>query len=148
VTYTLAFENGEGFSKIFAQMVRLSDYGDPTHLKLFKASVKLLDTIKNWFKTNTMYLQTIDSKQAYPPVIIASSCLMNYISDVIAANANSILNMSRSSLLDSMSLYYYDAMELDGFLPNIDGDSEALNEDSVSIYIHEMCFMYHYLIFI
>lgn len=140
VTYTLAFENGEGFSKIFAQMVRLSDYGDPTHVKLFKASVKLLDTIKNWLNTNIMNLQSTDPKQTYPPVVIASSCLMNYVSDVIAANnANSVLNMSRPSLLDSMSLYYYDAMELDGFLPSVDGENEALNEDSVSIITIYIC---------
>lgn len=138
MTYTLAFENGEGFSKIFAQMVRLSDYGDPTHVKLFKASVKLLDTIKHWLKSNMLYLQTTDPKQTYPPVVIASSCLMNYISDVIAANnANSIHNTSRPSVLDSMSLYYYDGMELDGFLPSVDGDSEASNEDSVNITVHK-----------
>lgn len=135
VTYTLAFENGDGFSKMFAQMVRLADYGGPTgHVKLFKASVKLLDSIKNWLKTNMPIIQTVDPKQTYPPVVIASSCLMNYVSDVIAAVQHSDAeNSVYPPSLDSMSLYYYDGMELDGFLPSNDGDGEALNEESVSI---------------
>lgn len=134
MTYSLVFENGDGFSKMFAQMVRLADHGGPTgHMKLFKASVKLLDTIKNWLKTNLLCLQKNDS---HPPVIIASSCLMNYISDVIAAMQPSDLdNPVPPPSLDSMSLFYYDGMQLDGFLPCNDGDNEALNEDSVSIYI-------------
>lgn len=137
VTYTLAFENGEGFSKIFSQMVRLADYGGSTgHVKLFKASVKLLDIIKNWLKINTVSLQASDSKQVYPPVVIASSCLMNYVSDVIAAIQHSNLeNSVTPPSLDSMSLFYYDGMELDGFLPSNDCDNEVLNEDSVSIII-------------
>lgn len=135
VTYTLAFENGDGFSKMFAQMVRLADYGGPTgHVKLFKASVKLLDTIKNWLKTNMAHLQTTDPKQIYPPVVIASSCLMNYVSDVIASlQSNDLENSVSPPSLDSMSLFYYDGMEFDGFLPSNDGDNETLNEDSVSI---------------
>lgn len=133
VTYTLAFENGDGFSKMFAQMVRLADHGGPTgHVKLFKASVKLLDTIKNWLKNNLSYLQTNEPKQTYPPVVIASSCLMNYVSDVIAAMQHTDLDRSLTPPLDSMSLYYYDGMELDGFLPSNDGENETVNEDSVS----------------
>lgn len=135
VTYTLAFENGDGFSKVFAQMVRLADYGGPTgHVKLFKASVKLLDSIKNWLKSNITHIDITDSKQIYPPVVIASSCLMNYISDIIAAmQHNNLENSVSPSSLDSMSLYYYDGMEFDGFLPSNDGDGETLNDDSVSI---------------
>lgn len=138
VTYTLAFENGAGFSKMFAQMVRLADYAGRTgHVKLFKASVKFLDTIKSWLNLNIKltYLQTTDSKPTYPPIVIASSCVMNYVSDVISAIENIACEgvLSRPSL-DSMSLFYYDAMELDGFLPCNDGDTEASNEDSVSIY--------------
>lgn len=137
VTYTLAFENGDGFSKMFNQMVRLADYAGPIgHVKLFKASVKLLDNIKNWLKTNMTYLQTTDSKQAYPPVVIASSCLLNYISDVIAAMHHSDSETSVSvspPSIDTMSLLYYDGMEFDGFLASNDLDNEALNEDSVSI---------------
>lgn len=131
VTHTLAFENGDGFSKMFNQMVRLADYGGPTgHVKLFKASVKLLDTIKNWLKTNMTYLQSNDPKHVYPPVVIASSCLMNYVADVIAAIRND--DSENLPSLDSMSLYYYDGMEFDGFLPNHGGSGEGLNEDSVS----------------
>lgn len=135
VTYTLAFENGDGFSKMFAQMVRLADYGGPTgHVKLFKASIKLLDSIKNWVKSNMANIDITDPKQTYPPVVIASSCLMNYISDIIAAmQHNDLENSVSPSSLDSLSLFYYDGMEFDGFLPNNDGDSETLNEDSVSI---------------
>lgn len=135
VTYTLAFENGDGFSKMFAQMVRLADYGGPSgHVKLFKASVKLLDSIKNWLKSNLANIEITEPKQSYPPVVIASSCLMNYISDIIAAmQHNDIENSVSPSSLDSMSLFYYDGMEFDGFLPSNDGDSETLNEDSVSI---------------
>lgn len=133
VTYTLAFENGDGFSKMFAQMVRLADHGGPTgHVKLFKASVKLLDSIKTWLNNNMLYLQATDTKQTYPPVVVASSCLMNYISDVIAAIQHTDVDRSITPPLDSMSLYYYDGMELDGFLPCNDGDNEAINEDSVS----------------
>lgn len=135
VTYTLAFENGDGFSKMFAQMVRLADYGGPSgHVKLFKASVKLLDSIKNWLKSNWTNIEITEPIQLYPPVVIASSCLMNYISDVIAAmQHNNLENSVSPSSLDSMSLFYYDGMEFDGFLPSNDGDSETLNEDSVSI---------------
>jgi len=134
VTYTLAFENGDGFSKIFAQMVRLADYGGLSgHVTLFKASVKLLDSIKNWMKSNMANIEITEPKQSYPPVVIASSCLMNYISDIIAAMQQTDLENSVSPSLDSMSLFYYDGMEFDGFLPSNDGDSETLNEDSVSI---------------
>lgn len=134
VTYTLAFENGDGFSKMFAQMVRLADYGGPSgHVKLFKASVKLLDSIKNWLKSNIVHLEITEPKQSYPPVVIASSCLMNYVSDVIAAVQNNDVENSLSPSLDSMSLFYYDGMEFDGFLPTNDGDGETLNEDSVII---------------
>jgi len=137
VTYTLAFENGDGFSKMFSQMVRLADYSGPTgHVKLFKASVKLLDTIKNWLKTNITYQESTNPNQMCPPIMIASSCLANYVSDVIAAIQNGCLeNTVPPPSLDSMSLSYYDGMELDGFLPCNDGDNEALNEDSVSINI-------------
>jgi len=135
VTYTLAFENGDGFSKMFAQMVRLADYGGPSgHVKLFKASVKLLDSIKNWLKSNMANIEITEPKQSYPPVVISSSCLMNYVSDIIAAmQHNDLENSVSPSSLDSMSLFYYDGMEFDGFLPSNDGDSETLNEDSVSI---------------
>lgn len=135
VTYALAFENGDGFSKMFSQMVRLADYGGPTgHVKLFKASVKLLDSIKNWLKTNMSHIETTDIKQNYSPVVISSSCLTNYISDVIAAVHHSNLDNSVSSpSLDTMSLFYYDGMEFDGFLACNDLDNEALNEDSVRI---------------
>lgn len=135
VTYTLAFENGDGFSKMFSQMVRLADYGGPNgHVKLFKASVKLLDSVKNWLKTNMTCLQSTDSNHVYPPVVIASSCLMNYVSDVIAAMQNSDAeNAVSTPSLDSMSLFYYDGMELDGFLPCNDVDGEPMNDDSVSI---------------
>jgi len=135
VTYTLAFENGDGFSKMFAQMVRLADYGGPSgHVKLFKASVKLLDSIKNWLKSNMANIEITEPKQSYPPVVIASSCLMNYVSDIIAAmQHNDLENSVSPSSLDSMSLFYYDGMEFDGFLPSNEGDSETLNEDSVSI---------------
>lgn len=135
MTYTLAFENGDGFSKMFAQMVRLADYGGPSgHVKLFKASVKLLDSIKNWLKSNMANIEITEPKQSYPPVVIASSCLMNYVSDIIAAmQHNDLENSVSPSSLDSMSLFYYDGMEFDGFLPSNEGDSETLNEDSVSI---------------
>lgn len=135
VTHSLAFENGDGFSKMFAQMVRLADHGGPTgHVKLFQASIKLLDTIKDWLKTNIINLEITDSKQTYPSVVIASSCLMNYMSDVIAAMQSSDVENSVSSpSFDNISLYYYDGMVLDGFIPCDEGDSEALNEDSVSI---------------
>lgn len=136
VTCTLAFENGDGFSKMFSQMVRLADYGGPSgHVKLFKASVKLLNSINNWLKANFTNLPLTDPKQTYPPFVIASSCLMNYVSDVIAAmQSNDTENSLSPPSLDPMSLYYYDGMELDGFLPcNDGGDSETLNEDSVSI---------------
>ncbi|VVC25973.1 Hypothetical protein CINCED_3A011321 [Cinara cedri] len=126
VTYSLVFENGDGFLKIFAQMVRLADHGGPTgHVKLFKASVKLLDTIKNWFKTNLLCLQKNDP---YPPVVIASSCLVNYITDVISAMKPR--DSENSMSLDSISLHYFDGMQLDGYLPCNDRDIEALNEDS------------------
>jgi len=120
---------------MFAQMVRLADYGGPSgHVKLFKASVKLLDSIKNWLKSNLANIEITEPKQSYPPVVIASSCLMNYISDIIAAmQHNDLENSVSPSSLDSMSLFYYDGMEFDGFLPSNDGDSETLNEDSVSI---------------
>ncbi|XP_026807089.1 E3 ubiquitin-protein ligase UBR4 isoform X1 [Rhopalosiphum maidis] len=131
VTYTLAFENGDGFSKMFAQMVRLADYGGPSgHVKLFKASVKLLDSIKNWLKSNMANIEITEPKQSYPPVVIASSCLMNYVSDIIAAVQHNDVENSVSPSLDSMSLFYYDGMEFDGFLPSNDGDGETLNEDS------------------
>lgn len=135
VTYTLAFENGDGFSKMFSQMVRLADYGGPTgHVKLFKASVKLLDSIRNWIKVNWINVLISPNKMNHP-VVIASSCLMNYISDVIAAlQPNDTENTVPLPSLDPISIYYYDGMELDGFLPSNDGgDNDALNEDSVSI---------------
>lgn len=137
VTYSLVFENGDGFLKMFAQMVRLADYGGPTgHVKLFKASVKLLDTIKNWLKSNLQCLQK-NCTEIHPPVVIASSCLMNYISDVVAAmHSTDLDNSVPLPSLDTMSLFYYDGMQLDGFLPCNDGDNDALNEDSVSIYIY------------
>lgn len=119
---------------MFAQMVRLADHGGPTgHVKLFKASVNLLDYIKNWLKTSITDLEITDSKQTYPPVVIASSCLLNYMSDVITAMQHSDLENSVSPLsFDNISLFYYDGMVLDGFIPCDDGDGEALNEDSVS----------------
>ncbi|XP_050533339.1 E3 ubiquitin-protein ligase UBR4 [Daktulosphaira vitifoliae] len=129
VTYTLAFENGAGFSKIFAQMVRLADCGGSVgHIKLFKASIKLLETIKNWLKNNMMPISDYD--QVYPPIVIASSCVMNYLSDVIAAMHIDIENKAYPPPLDTMSLHYYDGMELDGFLPCNEKDSDTLIEES------------------
>lgn len=116
-------------------MVQLADYGGPTgHVKLFKASVKLLDSIKNWLQNNMSNLESTATKQIYSPVVISSSCLTNYISDVIAAVYHSNLDNSVSPpSIDTMSLFYYDGMEFDGFLACNDLDNEALNEDSVCI---------------